>query len=233
MITRSSISASGVPTGKSSERGAVLGDFAIASGRSCSVSVSPRREHDGALDHVLELAHVARPRVVEHALERGARDGEARLAVLLRVEPDEVIDEQRDVLAARAQRRRRDGDDVEPIVEVLAEAPRLHLGEQIAVGRGDDADVGLDGVAAERLVLALLQDAQELHLHLRRELADLVEEERAAGGLREAAVLLRDGAGERAALVAEELALEDRLGDRRAVHGDERARARARSCSWM
>ena len=44
-----------------------------------------------------------------------------------------------------------------------------------------------------------------------RDLADLVEEERAAVGLLEAALAARDGAGERALLVAEELALEERL----------------------
>jgi hypothetical protein len=38
------------------------------------------------------------------------------------------------------------------------------FGAQVLVGRGDDADVGTHGVAADRLVFALLQDTQELHL---------------------------------------------------------------------
>src|SRR5207248_9272589 len=108
------------------------------------------------------------------------------------------------------------------IVKVLAEAPGADLGQEIAVRGGDDANVGLDRVAAERLVLPFLQDAQELHLDGGGQLADLVEEERAGRGLREASVLLHDGARERAALVAEELALEDRLRDRRTIDGDER-----------
>ena len=56
-----------------------------------------------------------------------------------------------------------------------------------------------------RAQLALLQHPQELHLHRQRHVADLVEEERAAVRLLETpqARLLR--AGERAALVAEEL----------------------------
>ena len=62
--------------------------------------------------------------------------------------------------------------------------------------------------AAEPLELLLLQHAQQLRLELERNVADLVEEERAAVGELEAADLLRDRAGERAALVAEELALE-------------------------
>ncbi len=78
------------------------------------------------------------------------------------------------------ERRRRDRDHVEPVVQVLPEAPRLDLGQQVVVGGGHDARVGPDRVTAHRLVLALLQHAQELHLNGRAELADLVEEQRAA-----------------------------------------------------
>ena len=94
------------------------------------------------------------------------------------------------------------------------------------------AHVDLDRlVAADALERALLQDAQELDLRRRRDLADLVEEERAAVGLLEAPGAPPIGAGEGALLVAEELALEERLGERGAVERDERrlgARARAR-----
>src|SRR5205814_884140 len=67
-------------------------------------------------------------------------------------------------------------------------------------------------------------------LDLQREgqLADLVEEERSVVGLLEEPCPVRDGIGERAALVAEELALEQILRDGAAVHGDERAAAPAR-----
>ena len=126
--------------------------------------------------------------------------------------------------SAIAQRREVDRHDVEPIEEILAEAPRLDLGLEIAVGRGDDAHV--DAVrlhAADALELALLERAQELHLHLERDLADLVEEQRAAVGELEAAGAVADRAGERAALVAEQLALDEAFGDRRAVDLDERA----------
>ena len=77
-------------------------------------------------------------------------------------------------------------------------------------------------VAADALELVLLQEAQQLDLDRRRDLADLVEEQRAAVGLLEAPFAPPDRAGERAALVAEELALEQRLGERGAVQLDER-----------
>jgi hypothetical protein len=61
-------------------------------------------------------------------------------------------------------------------------------------------------------------------LQVERHVADLVEEERAAVGLLEAAAPRRLRAGECAALVAEQLALEQVLGYRRGVDRDERTR---------
>ena len=125
---------------------------------------------------------------------------------------------------ALAQRRHLERDDVEPVVEVLAEPALRDLLGEVAVRRRDHADVDLDRLrAADALELVLLQEAQQLDLDRRRDLADLVEEQRAAVGEREPAVLARHRAGERAALVTEQLALEQRLGERRAVQLDERA----------
>ncbi len=138
---------------------------------------------------------------------------------------DEVVGQQRDVLAPLAQRRDVDRHDVQPVEEVLAERPGAHLGQQVAVGRRDQADVDLDGLdAAHALELRLLQDAQQLHLHLDRDLADLVEEQRAAVRQLEAPRLGADGAGEGALVVAEQLRLHERLGDGGAVDLDERPR---------
>ena len=62
--------------------------------------------------------------------------------------------------------------------------PRSIASARIAVGCGDHPDVGLDGPRpAEPLELALLEDAKELGLHRQAHLADLVEEEHAAGRL--------------------------------------------------
>src|SRR5690606_29548211 len=69
--------------------------------------------------------------------------------------------------------------------------------------------------------LAALEHAEELGLHRQGHVADLVEEERAAVGVLEAALPLAVGAGERAADVAEELVLEDVLVEAGAVERDE------------
>ena len=79
-----------------------------------------------------------------------------------------------------------------------------------------DRALGADGID-----LAVLQGAEQLHLHVERQLADLVEEERAAVGLDELAGPLLGGAGEGALLVAEQDALDEVLGDGAAIDGDE------------
>jgi hypothetical protein len=78
-------------------------------------------------------------------------------------------------------------------------------------------------VRADRLDFARLEEAQEQRLHPQAHLADLVEEERAAIGELELARLVAIRAGEAAPRVAEQLRLEERLGEAGAVDGDERA----------
>src|SRR5436190_5436587 len=127
-------------------------------------------------------------------------------------------DQRGDVVGSLAQRRDVDREDVQAVVEVVAEALLLDQPGQVAVRRGDQADVDLDRPgAADTLELLLLEDPEELRLELEGDLADLVEEERAAMGHLEASDLLRDGPGEGAALVAEELALEKPRRDGRAI----------------
>src|SRR5207302_1749368 len=93
---------------------------------------------------------------------------------------------------------------------------RRHL--QRAVRRRDDPDVGPDCVRApDALERLLLEHAQELRLEVERQVADLVQEERAVVRELEAPDPSRDGTGERAPLVAEQLALEEARGDGRTV----------------
>src|SRR5262245_36898018 len=181
------------------------------------------RQRDRALDRILELADVARETVGEQPLERLGGDPLDLLAELARVPLEEVVDEQREVVLALAQRRQRDLDHVEPVVEVFAEARRRDFLLEASVGRRDDAHVGPLVLRAsdppERL---LLDHAQQLDLERERDVADLVEEQRALVGELEEALLVVERPGERAAHVAEELRLEQGLRDRRAVHDDER-----------
>ena len=154
------------------------------------------------------------------------------LAVLARELLDEVVGQQQDVGLALAQRRHEDREHVQPVVEILAELAGGDRLLQILVGGGDQADVGADRLgAAQPLELALLQHAQQLDLRREVQLADLVQEQRAAVGQLEAPLLGGVGAGERPLLVAEQLRLDQVVRQRRAADLDERLLARAASCS--
>ena len=143
-----------------------------------------------------------------------------------RDESDECPPLRRCVAQLLGQGGRHDEVRAEPVIEVFAEVAGFHLVRQIAVG-GRDELAGEAAVArvAEPLERARLQHAEELHLHRRIELADLVEED---GAQRRAhlepsrAVLHR--AGECAAAMAEQLRLDQRGRQRGGVEHVERAR---------
>src|SRR6185369_4064364 len=93
-----------------------IGDF-----EALAVLEAAIEHQDGALDGLLELADVPRPRP---GLEPGGGAVPERhrgLAVGARARLEEVPREQRDVAAALAQRRHADDDQVQPIEQVFAE----------------------------------------------------------------------------------------------------------------
>ena len=104
---------------------------------------------------------------------------------------------------ALAQRRQGDRDDVQPVVEIGAERAVRDGGREIAVRRRETrTSTRGRPVAADALELALLEDAQQRDLRLRRQLAHLVEEDRAAVGGLEPPDAALQRAGEGAALVS-------------------------------
>ena len=163
-----------------------------------------------ALQHVLQLAHVARPGVtleLRRALRRrwafpgccssrtGARRRSARAEECLR---------RARAGSARAAARR-SGDRTGPRETCLR---RRFL--QILVSARDHAHVHLHGTfGADLLDLAALQHAQDLRLRGQRQVRDFVEEDRAAmRDFEQSLAWRRRRTGERAALVAEQLALD-------------------------
>jgi hypothetical protein len=149
-------------------------------------------------------------------VDQAGREIEARAHLV-----GEVVGEPRDVVGALAQRRHHRAHHGEAVVQVLAEGPLLDHVLEVAVGGGHHADVDPGRArVADAPHLALLQHAEELRLQLERELADLVEEEGAAVGRLDQAVLVGVRAGERALDVAEQLRADQVGRDRRAVdHG--------------
>src|SRR6185437_3347096 len=109
------------------------------------------------------------------------------------------------------------------VVEVLSQ---VVVGEsllEIAIGGGQNADVDLDFLlATEAADRSRFDGAQQLDLDVGWHLRHFVEEDRTAVRHLESAGLLVDRPRKRALLVTEELVLENVLGERRAVEGEER-----------
>ena len=134
-----------------------------------------------------------------------------------------MFGEDRHVVGPGAQRR--DGEHVEgePVEEVEAEPSGGGLGRQVGVGGGDHPDVAADGgAAADPFELAVLDHAQDLLLDRQRRVGDFIEEQAAAVGPLEPSGAAAHGAGERAGLMAEQLGLEQGLGQGGAVELDQR-----------
>src|SRR6266852_7864664 len=113
------------------------------------------------------------------------------------------------VFAALPQWWQKDGEHIQTIVEVTAKFASLHHLRQVPIRSSHQPHVHLvSPSAAQAFEFLFLQYAQQLGLQRRRNIAHLVEEERTFVGQLEAANLLRYGSGERALLVAKELAFQ-------------------------
>src|SRR5581483_11662352 len=111
---------------------------------------------------------------------------------------------------------------MQPVEDVLAEPSFLDLRLEVAMRGGNDPHIDLDRrVVADASYFLLLQHPVQLHLDGKRKLADLVEEERPAGSLLEQSRLGSRCSGERAACMAEQLALHQLGGQRTAIDGNE------------
>ena len=100
------------------------------------------------------------------------------------------------------------GKHIQAIIKVGAKLAVRDLLREVSIGRGHQANIHMDGArAAQPFEFVLLQNPQELGLQFERNIADLVEKQRAAMGQLEAADALRNGAGERALFMAEQFAL--------------------------
>ena len=130
-------------------------------------AVGGKRQAD-SLQHVLELAHVPRKRVVQHQLQGvGVHALHARDSSLANP-GQEVGDEQGEVVPAFPERRHLDDEDRQAKEEVLPHGAGAHGGERSVAG-GDDPDVDLPALeAADRAHLAVLEDPEELGLRLER-----------------------------------------------------------------
>src|ERR1700722_18498893 len=118
-----------------------------------------------ALDHILQLADVSRPRIADQCIHRLRGDGIDLLAHIEGEMLRKVADEEWDVFCALAQWGNMNGKNVEPIEEIGTEFLLFDHGPQITIGRCDETGVGAKRArTTQTLEFPLLQDAQQFRL---------------------------------------------------------------------
>ena len=178
---------------------------------------------DHPLQHILELAHVARPSTAREPLQQRRLDGRDGASAPVRQPAQDRAGQIRHVLSAIPQRRHDEVADVQAIVQVLAEPAFRDRSREVDVCRREHADVERGFVTgAEPLHRTRLQGAEQAGLQLEREIAHFVEQDRAAIRPLERAGALVDGARERAADMPEQRVFRERRRQRAAVDDDER-----------
>ena len=182
-------------------------------------------EGEGALEHILQFAHVTREGVTAHGLQRlGMQLWRAGL-IGLRDALQQRCGQGRYIAFALAQARHPQFDDIDSKKQVFAKAPAAHFLCQGLVRCGQESDIGSDFlVGAHRSHALFLNGAQEFDLHGQGQVGDFVQKQGPALRGREQAQLVATRAGKTAFQVPEEFALDQLGGDRSAVDGDERAR---------
>ena len=125
-----------------------------------------------------------------------------------------------------AERRDDHGKDVQAIEQILPERTLPHTGREIGMrGADDPRSEGALRRGADRQEAAFLDKAEQLGLQLGRQLGNLVEQQRSSARALHHPGRARDGAGEGAALMAEQRALSQLARDGGTVDGDEGMRA--------
>src|SRR4029453_3382998 len=179
-------------------------------------------QDDRTLDAVLELAHVPGPRIGLQLFECSRRQPELLVEI-----PGALFAEmtraRRNVPRAFAQRRNADREYRQPKIQIFPELLRGDRRLQLAVRRGNDADVDVKRLrAADTFEPLFLERTEDLCLEPQREIPDFVEKQRAAVRELKSARFAGGGPCKCALFMTEQLRLEQRIGNRRAVDGDKR-----------
>src|ERR1700733_4463711 len=147
--------------------------------------------NDRTLNHVLQLANIARPGIRLQQIKALLTNCLKVLSCSSRKTIDEVPDEEGNVFSSFAQGRHLNWKNVEPVKQIAPERARRDGSLQVAVRSGNDPNIGLDGSSStDTLKFVFLQNTQESDLRHGRELPNLIEEDRASFGQFKAAQTL-------------------------------------------
>ena len=187
------------------------------------ISFAPA-EDDRPLDEVFEFPDIPGIRVAKEKAPCLLGDVGDRFLILFRVFFQEIVDQERNIPPSLSQRRKMDGNHIEPVVEVLSKRSFLMASSRfrwVAVMTRTSAFRG--EVRSHPLEFLLLKDSQKLNLNSRGEIADLIKKDGSTLRLFESTDSSLDCPCEGALFMAEEFALEQGLRNGGAIHLDDGA----------
>ena len=170
----------------------------------------------GGSQRIAQLTDIAGPRIIEQLPEGIFGDLNRFLVgiLFLQQRADQFC-----FVAAIAKQRQVQGNPVQSVVKILAKFAVLNHLADVAMRGADHMQIDRNGlIASERNDFAFFDHTQQARLQHQRHIADFIEKQRAAVGLENLshpAFLHR--AGECAARVAEQLALDQALRDGGAI----------------
>src|SRR5215204_3223226 len=177
-----------------------------------------------SLNHVPQFADVARPVIVSQFCHRLLRQRFDSLPELFAQLSYQMSHRERDIFSPLTQRRQSNGKDIEAIVQVGPKLAFAHGIFEVAVSSSDYAYVNFNRVTSSySFKLTFLKHAQELGLHVQRELADLVEKKGSAVRNLKSSDVPGIRSGESALFVTEQLAFNQCTGQGSAIYFDQRA----------
>src|SRR6266404_5857001 len=122
---------------------------------------------------------------------------------------DEVPHEIRNVCFPFAERGQRNGENIQPIVQILSKLTVSHQLPQISVARNNDTNIDARRTGATyRLEFTLLEHTEQLGLEFQWHVSNFIEKQRATIRQRKAADVRTNGTRESPAFMSEEFALE-------------------------
>src|SRR6267142_7242401 len=120
-----------------------------------------------------------------------------------------MFDQKWDVFATLAQRRYGNGKNIQPIPKVFAKQSLLDVVVEISISGRNNSHINFDRArTAQAFEFALLNDAEQLHLYVSRQLANFIQKKCCAMRQFKAANLASISSSERAPFMPKQFALD-------------------------
>src|SRR5262245_15966892 len=188
----------------------------------CLIDDIAGRAEQRLLDHVAQLANVARPTMVPNAINGASREANLRPPIAATMQRQKVAGEKLSIAMPATKRRHVDGDNAQPEIEIGPELAGTHQFLQRPIGRGDKPHVDFSVThSANTADGAVLKQFQELLLNRLLDIANFVEKQRAAMRRLDQTNLAIFRICESPSLMAEQLRFKELHWQRRAIDFDE------------